>query len=128
VLGWQSWATETLGIVMPTARFFLMNGVLVVAAFVLARVGWRSPALSLVIPAATLVNAIFFHILPTVVQGRLSPGTYTATILYLPFSSWSLVGAVKDGVPRRAVVVALVAGSVMMLGVVFGARALGRFG
>ena len=54
--------------------------VLVIVALLLARVGWRRPALSLVIPAATLVNAILFHILPTVVQGRIAPGVYTATL------------------------------------------------
>src|SRR5258708_888335 len=53
--------------------------------------------LSLTIPAATLVNAIFFHILPTVVQHRISPGVYPATLLSLPFSSWAFVGAWRDG-------------------------------
>ena len=123
--GWQQWARETLGIVMPTMRFFAANAVLVVAALLLARVGWRRPTLSLVIPAATLVNAIFFHIFPTIVQGRVSPGVYTATLLYLPFSSWALVGARRDGVPARAIVVAMAAGTLMMLVVVLGAKWLG---
>jgi Protein of unknown function with HXXEE motif len=80
--GWQQWALQTLGIVMPTMRFFVANAVLVVVALVFARVGWRRPRFSLVIPAATLVNAIFFHILPTIVQSHASPGVYTATLLY----------------------------------------------
>ena len=37
--GWQKWAAETLGIVMPTPLFLLANAVLVVAAFSLASVG-----------------------------------------------------------------------------------------
>ena len=53
---------------MPTQRFLVANAVLVVAALLLARVGWRRPVLSLVIPSATLVNAVFFHILPTIAQ------------------------------------------------------------
>jgi len=76
--GWQAWAREALGIVMPTARFLGVNAILVAAAFVMARVGWRRPVLSLVIPSATLVNGVFFHILPTLVQGRVAPGVYTA--------------------------------------------------
>ena len=123
--GWQSWALQTLGIVMPTTRFFLANAVLVVVALLFARVGWRRPTLSLVIPAATLANAIFFHILPTIVQGRASPGVYTAALLYLPFSSWALLGARRDGVPGRAIGVALAAGTLMMVGVVLGAKWLG---
>lgn len=123
--GWQSWAAGTLGITMPTALFFVANGVLVGLALLTAPVGWRSPTLSLVIPSATLVNAVFFHILPTLVQGRIAPGTYTACLLYLPFSTWALVGATRDGVPRRAVALAMVGGTVMMLSVVLGARLLG---
>ncbi|HKB64642.1 MAG TPA: HXXEE domain-containing protein [Pyrinomonadaceae bacterium] len=120
--GWQPWARETLGIVMPTARFLFMNVLLVLAAVVLASVGWKRPTLSLIIPAATLVNAIFFHLLPTIVQGRVSPGVYTAVLLYLPFSSWAFVGARRDGVPRRAMAVASVVGALMMTAVVLTAR------
>jgi Protein of unknown function with HXXEE motif len=123
--GWQAWAVETLGIVMPTTRFLVMNAVLVVAALWLARVGWRAPAASLVIPAATLVNAIFFHILPTIVQGRISPGVYSAAALYLPFSTWAFVGAWRDGVPHRALAIAAGFGTLMMITVVLCARWLG---
>jgi hypothetical protein len=120
--GWQDWAHQTLGIVMPTTRFLVANAVLVVVALLLARVGWRRPALSLVIPAATLVNAVFFHILPTIVQGRVSPGIYTAALLYLPFSSWALVGASRDGVARTAIATAVVADTLMMSSVVLVAK------
>ena len=120
--GWQEWARPTLGIVMPTTRFLVANAVLVFAALLLARVGWRRPALSLVIPSATLVNAVFLHILPTIVQSRASPGIYTAVLLYVPFSSWALVGAARDGVARTAIATAVVAGTLMMVSVVLGAR------
>ena len=83
---------------MPTTRFLVANAILVVAALLLARVGWRHPALSLIIPSATLINAVFFHILPTIVQGRVAPGVYTAALFYVPFSSWALIGAARDGV------------------------------
>ena len=120
--GWQHWAVETLGIVMPTARFLFMNVVLVIAAVVLASVGWRRPMLSLIIPAATLVNAVFFHILPTIVQRRVSPGVYTAVLLYVPFSSGAFVGAWRDGAPKRALAAALIIGTLMMISVVLTAR------
>lgn len=123
--GWQEWARQTLGIVMPTSIFLVANAVLAVAALLLARVGWRRPALSLVIPSATLVNALFFHILPTILQRRVSPGLYTAALLYVPFSSWALVGAARDGVARTAIATAMVAGTLMMASVVLGARWLG---
>lgn len=120
--GWQKWAVESLGIVMPTSWFIFINVVLVVAALILARVGWRYPTLSLIIPAATFVNAVFFHILPTVIQQRISPGVYTAALLYVPFSSWAFVGAGRDGVPKRAMVVAGIVGTLQMLIVILVAR------
>lgn len=122
--GWQEWARQALGIVMPTTDFLVANTVLVVAAFLFARAGWRRPVLSLVIPSATLINAIFFHILPTVVQGRVSPGIWTAMFLYMPLSSWALVGAARDGVPKAKIGAALAAGSLLMASVVLGARSL----
>jgi hypothetical protein len=120
--GWQNWAVQTLGIMMPTAWFLFINALLVAAALFLARVGWRRPALSLVIPAATLVNTVFFHILPTIVQRRVSPGVYTAALLYLPFSSLAFLGAWRDGVSKRAMAVAAVAGTLQMMAVFLGAR------
>jgi len=124
--GWQAWAREALGIVMLTARFLGVNAILVAAAFVMARVGWRRPVLSLVIPSATLVNGVFFHILPTLVQGRVAPGVYTAAVLYVPFSSWALIGAARDGVPPKAIGTAMAAGTVMMFSVVLAARWLSQ--
>jgi hypothetical protein len=126
--GWQAWAIGTLGIDMPTLPFLAANAVLVAAAFVLASGGWSRPTLSLVIPSATLFNAIFFHIVPTLVQGRIAPGLFTAAFLYLPFSSWALVGARRDGVPRASIGWALLAGTVMMTAVVLSARMLGPAG
>jgi len=122
--GWQEWARQSLGIEMPTSQFLLANVALIFAALLLARVGWRRPELSLIIPSATLVNAVFFHILPTILQSRISPGVYTATLLYLPFSSWALLGAARDGVPRTSIAIAFAAGALMMISVVLGARLL----
>jgi hypothetical protein len=120
--GWQEWARQTLGIVMPTTRFLAANAVLVFVALLLARVGWRRPILSLVIPSATLINAVFFHILPTILQSQVSPGIYTAAFLYVPFSSWALIGSARDGVARTAIATALALGTLMMASVVLGAR------
>ena len=122
--GWQLWARETLGIFLPTTIFLGMNAFLVIAAFLLAPIGWRRPALTLVIPVATVVNAIVFHILPTIVTARVSPGVYTATFLYLPFSSYAVVAAARHGASRRALLTALVVGTAMATGVVIAARRL----
>jgi hypothetical protein len=122
--GWQTWAHTALGITMPTSIFVAANAVLVVAAVLSARTGWRRPTLALIIPTATLVNAVLFHVLPTLLQGKVAPGLYTAVTLYLPFSSWALAGAARDGVPRSSITTAAIAGIVVALTVVMGARSI----
>jgi len=123
--GWLEWAPRTFGIDVPPSFFLIPNVVLVVAALVLARIGWRRlPTASLVIPVATLANAILFHIIPSLVQRAPAPGVYTAVLLYLPFSSWALIVARRDGVPRQAIGFAAVAGVGMALGIVLVARAV----
>lgn len=72
-----------------------------------------------------LINAIFFHALPTVLQGRIAPGLFTAVFLYVPFSTWALLGARRDGVSRAAIARALAGGTAMMTTVVLSARMLG---
>jgi len=123
--GWQAWAVDSLGLAMPTGRFALMNVVLVAAGLAFAAVGWRRTAAALVIPAATLVNALFLHLLPTVLEGRIVPGFWTALLLYLPFSTWAFVAAWRDGVPRRNLAFAFLGGSAMMTTVILVSRALG---
>jgi len=122
--GWQAWARITLGISAPTSLFVLANSILVAVALLTARLGWRRPTAALVIPCATLVNALAFHITPTLLQRHIAPGLYTAVFLYLPFSTWALVGASLDGVGRSAIVRAAIAGMAVAVGVVLAARAL----
>ena len=43
----------------------------------------------------------------------------------LPLSSWALIGAARDGVPRTAIATAFLAGTVLMIGVVLGAKSFG---
>ncbi len=60
-------------------------------------IGWRLPEVSLTFPALALVNATFFHIGPTLVQRRFSPGTITAVLLFLPVGIWLYYAAYLDG-------------------------------
>ena len=109
---------------MPTSLFVIMNVVLVMAAATFARSGWTRPTLTLIVPTATLVNGVLFHILPTIIHHRPAPGIYSAVALYLPFSSWALIGAARDRVPSRAIAGGVVIGTVLALAVVVGARLL----
>ncbi|MBV9453380.1 MAG: HXXEE domain-containing protein [Rubrobacter sp.] len=43
-------------------------------------IGWKLPEVSLMFPALAMVNAVLFHIGPTLLQGRFSPGVITAVL------------------------------------------------
>jgi uncharacterized protein with HXXEE motif len=118
--GWQSWALQISGVVVPASLFITANFVAVVAAFAVACNGWKWPAVSLIFPAVTLVNGIFFHILPTIAMRRASPGVYTATLLYLPFSSYAFFVALRDRVSRKSVALAFLLGVALNCAVVLG--------
>jgi Protein of unknown function with HXXEE motif len=118
--GWQSWALQISGIVVPTSLFISVNFVAVVAALAVAGNGWKWPAVSLIFPAATLVNGIFFHIVPTIAMRRVSPGVYTASLLYLPFSSYAFYVAWRNRVRRKSVALAFLLGIALNCAVVLG--------
>jgi hypothetical protein len=123
--GWLEWAPHTLGIDVPASWFIVANLILVGMASAFAAAGWRRlPTAALVIPVATLANAMLFHLLPAFLQRAATPGVYTATALYLPFSSLALIGAARDGVPRRSIGAAAVLGTCLAVGIVLLARAV----
>jgi hypothetical protein len=63
-----------------------------------AATGWRAPAFALSLPALCIVNASFFHVLPSVRSRRINPGCLSAVVLYLPISTWCYIEAGHDGV------------------------------
>jgi hypothetical protein len=111
-LGWQGWAARILapriGMAPTWTDFWATNGFLIVIGISAAAVGWRAPAFALAFPAAILVNALFFHLLPSVQARRPNPGFFTAMILYLPIGIWAYVAAADDGVLSAATLIASV--------------------
>jgi tryptophan-rich sensory protein len=78
-------------------------------------IGWQLPEVSLMFPALALVNALLFHIGPTLVQRHFSPGTITAVFLFLPVGIWSYYGAYLDGsLTIQIGVVSALGGAVLM--------------
>jgi hypothetical protein len=114
-LNWKDWACDSLGLSVDWPFFFLVNAAVIVLGCCCAQIGWQMPEISLMYPALMIINGIFFHILPTFVQRRLSPGTLTAVILFLPVGTWTYVGAYQDGMlSRSTVAVSLVGGALLM--------------
>ncbi len=115
MLDWLNWARFTFKLPFSPADFYVTNSGVVVAGVCSAMVGWRLPEISLAFPALALINAVFFHIGPTVLQRRFSPGLLTAVVLFVPVGAWAYAGAYLDGVlSARAAVVSALSGALLM--------------
>ncbi len=112
---WRTWAEKNMGLSVGWNSFYIINAAVIVLGVCCAQVGWRLPEFSLAFPALMVINGVFFHILPTLVQRRYSPGTFTSVVLFLPLCTRIYQGASRDGVLSvRAVAVSCVAGVLIM--------------
>ena len=112
---WKSWAENSLQLAVTWDQFYVTNAAVIILGVCTAGVGWKLPAFALMFPALALVNAIVFHVLPTVVNRRYSPGTVTAIVLFLPVGTWTYWGAFEDNVLNvQNVVISVIGGIVLM--------------
>lgn len=99
--GWVTWANfeigPRLGVTFTEGDFFVTNTALIFIALAGAAIGWWAPAVSLAIPALFVINAVFFHMVPSARGDRLTPGTLSAVFIYLPVSVWMFWAASEDG-------------------------------
>lgn len=94
---WRAWALEALDLAVTEPMFFLTNMVAMIIGLCCAFIGWNCPIIALMFTATISINAVFFHIIPTIKLGKISPGVFSATFLVLPTTLWVLYGAYVDG-------------------------------
>ncbi len=112
---WKTWATRSLGLAVDWTTFYIANAVVIILGICCAAVGWQLPAFSLSYPALMIINALVFHMLPTIAQRRFSPGLITAVVLFLPSASWTFYVAAQDGVLTVSnTLIAISAGALVM--------------
>jgi len=98
-MDWRGWAEKTLGFAgIEWGQFYVVNACAMILAIAAAMIGWRCAEVSLAVPAAFFVNAVFFHILPRLRFRVYSPGAFTAVVLYLPVTITAYLFAHDDGV------------------------------
>ncbi|MCB0866388.1 MAG: HXXEE domain-containing protein [Solirubrobacterales bacterium] len=129
-LGWQGWASEYFGErlgVRPTwTDFWVTNAALIVFGVACAMVGWKAAGFSLGLAALALINAIGFHVLPSLRAGAPNPGLFTAAALYVPIGIWAYVAASSDDrLSFGAFVLSVLVGATVMAAAV-GMLILGR--
>ena len=89
-LGWQPWAVQVLGLPMTWGDFFITNGF-----------------------GVMLMNALGFHILPSLRSGAYSPGLISALLLFLPLGGWCMATAFRHHKDSLKLVMPL---SVLLMG------------
>jgi hypothetical protein len=132
-LGWQGWASEELGRkfgVRPTwTDFWATNAALIVFGIAAAMVGWRATGFSLALPALCLINAIGFHIVPSIRAGTPNPGVFTASLLYVPIGIWAYLAAAHDHrLAFGALLLSILIGALVMASAIAALLAGQRYG
>lgn len=118
-LGWQGWASERLGPIIgvkPTwSDFWVTNAALIVFGIAAASVGWKAPAFALGFAALALINAVAFHIVPSVQARHPNPGCFTAVLLYVPIGIWAYsAAAADDRLSAGTLLLSLLIGAIVM--------------
>jgi len=103
------------GLPVDWQAFYVTNAAVIVLGVSCAEVGWRLPEFSLIYPALMVINAIFFHLAPTLIYKRYSPGLLTALILFMPLGGGLYYSASQDGVlTGRALLFSTLGGVLVM--------------
>jgi hypothetical protein len=62
-----------------------------------------------------IINGIAFHIIPTIIKKKISPGVFTSIILFLPLSLLTIYEINKTNKLKKEIIItAFVAGSIIM--------------
>ena len=130
-MGWQGWAAEAIGPrigAIPTwTDFWATNGAMIVFGASAAIVVFSAPGFGLGFAALCLINALFFHVLPSIQAGRPNPGLFTAILLYIPIGIWAYVAAedfalLSTGTVVLSIAVGAAAMAFALLALVLGSR------
>jgi hypothetical protein len=108
----RSWMEYVFRVPVTWEQNHMINAAVVIFAVAGAVIGWRMPALSLIVPALLIMNALLFHLGFSILWMRYSPGTVTAVALFVPAGIWAFIGAKRDGVLTRSAIIWAIAGAV----------------
>lgn len=114
-MGWRDWARRVLKLPVEWSDFYVTNAVVIAIGIAQAQLAAVLPVIALVFASLMLINAVFFHILPTIRTRIYSPGTVTALVLFLPLGVATFRAAVRNGdADIRTCLIALGGGVVLM--------------
>lgn len=112
---WKTWAIHVLRLPVDWATFYVTNAAVIVLGIVCATLGSRWPAVSLIFPALMGINALFFHVLPTLIGRKFSPGLITALLVFLPLLWAIYTEAATEGLLTMNVLLISTIGGVVVM-------------
>lgn len=111
---WRNWAQRTLRLPVDWTGFYLTNTVVLFLGVASAGIGWDDPLLALAYPGLMLINGVFFHVVPTLLTKRFSPGLLTACGLFFPIGYFAFQQAIDRNVPVGTMMLAIGIGALIM--------------
>ncbi|QIR86982.1 HXXEE domain-containing protein [Paracoccus sp. AK26] len=114
-MNWRDWAQDILKLPVGWPDFYVTNAAVLVLGAVQAQVALALPAVPLVFASLMLINAVFFHVLPTIVTRVYSPGTATAVLLFLPLGVQVFRNATATGSAGLRTCLAALAGGALLM-------------
>lgn len=113
--GWPRWARSITGLRIPGWKdFVVVNTIMLVLGTAGTLLRWEQPVFSLANAALVIINAIFFHILPSAVTRSYSPGLITSVILYIPAGGWLYIEAFRQGTGYYTLLYSILLGAFYM--------------
>ena len=115
-LDWREWARNVIGLPVEWTDFYITNAIVIVLGVVQAQLANVLPIVALSFAALMLINATVFHVLPIMAtNGRFSPGTITAVLLFYPIGIGMYRYAAAHGMLTRGVLLgSMLGGAVLM--------------
>ena len=110
-MNWKKWVYIITKIDISWNEFYLINCILIVYAICIANIGIKNLYISLTLPALMIINAFVFHIFPTIIKRKISPGFFSSVILFLPLSTFTFFQLDKiNKLTMKIIMVAFIGG------------------
>ncbi len=116
ILNWKKWVMAVADINVEWSEFYITNAAVIVAGICFAMIGFKNPYISLMFPALMIINAVFFHIIPTIIKRKFSPGLLTSILLFLPLSFMAFYEAYKQKYFNVQVLLCSITGGIVIMG------------
>jgi hypothetical protein len=113
-LNWKKWVFTIAKRNVEWSDFIITNSVVIILGICLSMIGSKHLEISLMFPALMMINAIFFHILPTIKYKVFSPGLITSILLFLPLSFLTYFQAYSL-IHFKTIVISIIGGFIIMI-------------